>query len=62
MLFQLLKDEINKLVDKNDKLELKYITTGTSNLEEILDKIKEFDFIKPNFDYIKPIIELETIY
>lgn len=54
-----LKDEINKLVDKNDKLELKYITTGTSNLEEILDKIKEFDFIKANFDYIEPIINLK---
>jgi len=54
-----LKKEIGLFIDNNRKLDDKYITTGNSNLKEQLSKIEIFDFIKPDIDYVKPVLELK---
>lgn len=53
-----LKERINEFADKYG-FKLTDISSGTSDLSVILYGIEEFDFIKPNVDYIAPIIELK---
>ncbi len=38
---------------------LKQFSNGNSNFVEMVSNIKEFDFITPNVDYIKPINEIK---